>query len=743
MNLYRYSSMTIFLFVALFLVAADAWSTEIPDALKVKTIQPAIDPAFGQGTDANSGKTEIEMIRQQNGAGGRPLSSGQARDVLGFALASLAVYDDKQYPWPADWKHVEQDVAVDQSRLMKALEAFLPMGTAVIKAAPLPGIGFHAAVYRKPDGVIVVAFEGTKVGQLDDLATDLSQLKTVPLQYRLGEVVAQRIINAHPGEHVVLTGHSLGGGIAQYAAARLGQEAVVFNSAGLFSPALKSIADGGNLASAKITHVVTQGVAVDTNTITYLHNVVRTKELISKYGAQLGATYVLPIRTTESGLSLHKMARLYKAIAAVAQVGERPSTAHSIIVVVDSSGSMSSSDPKNLRREAVKRMIALAGEMDRIALIDFDSSAREVSGFQLLGDFNSSARRELRNLAEHFDAGGGTDIGAGLKLAARLANNQSENLAVILMTDGEDPEWNGEADGLPAGVPVHAIALSEAADRSRLSKLSAATGGVYQIAESSSDLARIMDAIFGEAADKDVLLIEEGTIREGDVQEYTLYLAGVAGLTEGSVDVEVTWPGSDIDLTLIDPNGKRYQIEQAVRDNIGIEEGTYDIIRLQNPVAGTWRVAVKGVDIAPGGEPYTVRVTSSGSPLKARWKTNVVTPEVGQPMSIEIQSENNKVRWQQAEVEVYRPDGTLEHNVKPLDGLFATLGGSSGQAAYIFRSEAPGVYRVKIVATGTTDNSQKVMRTFDRTFEVAPPGLGVRYKHQIDPFIRRRPGMLQ
>lgn len=743
MNSTRYIATIVMLLAVSIVFVSLASSTDIPDALKVTTIKPAIDPTFGQGTDPNAGKTEIDMIRQQNGVAGQPLSSGNARDVRPFAMASLAVYKGPQYPWPADWQRVIPDVEVDESKLFKDLGIFFPLVKIVAKAAPLPGVGFHAAVYRKPDGVIVIAFEGTKVLQLDDLLTDLSQLQVVPLQYQIGEAIAQRIITEHPGEHVVLTGHSLGGGIAQYAAARLGKEAIVFNPAGLFKPAQDSVDEGGNLDKATITHVVTQGVAVAPDAISYQRTVVRNNEPVSKYGKQLGKAYIVPIRTETSGLGLHKMARLYKAIAAVAQVGERQGTAHSIIVVVDSSGSMSSSDPKNLRREAVKRMVALAGEMDRIALIDFDSTAREVSGFQLLGAFNSPARKKLRDLAEHFDAGGGTDIGAGLKIAARLAMNQSENLAVILMTDGEDPRWACDAGDLPPGVPVHAIALSEAADRSNLSKLSATTGGVYQIAEDSSDLARIMDAIFGEAADKDVLLIEEGTINEGDVQEYTVYLAGLTGLTGGSVDVEVTWPGSDVDLMLIDPSGKRIPIDQAVRKNFGIEEGTYDIIRLQNPVDGPWRIAVKGVDIAPGGEPYTVRVTSSGGGIKARWKTNLVTPEVGQPMSIEIDSEHNRVRWQQTEVEVHRPDGTLEHTVKPLDGLSATLGGSSGQSAYVFRSDSPGVYRVKIIATGATDNGQKVMRTFDRTFEAVPPGRGVRYKHQIDPFIRRRPGMLQ
>lgn len=52
-------------------------------------------------------------------------------------------------------------------------------------------------------------------------------------QYDIAHLVAQAAIRRVGRDQLVLTGHSLGGGLASYAAARTGARAVVFNSAGV------------------------------------------------------------------------------------------------------------------------------------------------------------------------------------------------------------------------------------------------------------------------------------------------------------------------------------------------------------------------------------------------------------------------------------------------------------------------------------------------------------------------------
>ena len=91
--------------------------------------------------------------------------------------------------------------------------------------------GFDAYACREVStGRVIVVFRGTD--ELKDwLKTDIPQPLFVPRQYRQGFEYAREMAGSH-GD-VALTGHSMGGGIAQYAASRLGLEAWTFNPAGL------------------------------------------------------------------------------------------------------------------------------------------------------------------------------------------------------------------------------------------------------------------------------------------------------------------------------------------------------------------------------------------------------------------------------------------------------------------------------------------------------------------------------
>lgn len=94
-----------------------------------------------------------------------------------------------------------------------------------------PETGFDAYACRvKATGRVIVAFRGTD--ELKDwVKTDIPQPLVLPRQYRQGYEYAKELKEAY-GD-VAVTGHSMGGGIAQYAAARLGLEAWTFNPAGL------------------------------------------------------------------------------------------------------------------------------------------------------------------------------------------------------------------------------------------------------------------------------------------------------------------------------------------------------------------------------------------------------------------------------------------------------------------------------------------------------------------------------
>lgn len=124
-----------------------------------------------------------------------------------------------------------------------------------------PKTGFDAYACREQsEGRVIVVFRGTD--ELKDwLRADIPQPLFLPRHYRQGLEYAQEMKDAH-GD-VAVTGHSLGGGIAQYAASRLGLEAWTFNPAGLgLAATLKvmSCDPGGDCPDAsRVTNVIVAG----------------------------------------------------------------------------------------------------------------------------------------------------------------------------------------------------------------------------------------------------------------------------------------------------------------------------------------------------------------------------------------------------------------------------------------------------------------------------------------------------
>jgi hypothetical protein len=102
-----------------------------------------------------------------------------------------------------------------------------------------PETGFRAAVYEK-DGQYVVAFAGTDPTQLGDLGADIEQgLGFSSPQYEMARSLGVRLTE-RLGDDVVFTGHSLGGGLASFAALATGGTAVTFNAAGLHDETIRS-----------------------------------------------------------------------------------------------------------------------------------------------------------------------------------------------------------------------------------------------------------------------------------------------------------------------------------------------------------------------------------------------------------------------------------------------------------------------------------------------------------------------
>ncbi|WP_242112776.1 Mbeg1-like protein [Luteimonas aquatica] len=102
--------------------------------------------------------------------------------------------------------------------------------------------GFRAAIYQNAEGQYVVAYAGTDPKEMGDLRADAGQafgLETK--QYNQAMALAKEATDEFGKGNVAFAGHSLGGGLASFAALSVNASAVTFNAAGVSNDSLRSL----------------------------------------------------------------------------------------------------------------------------------------------------------------------------------------------------------------------------------------------------------------------------------------------------------------------------------------------------------------------------------------------------------------------------------------------------------------------------------------------------------------------
>lgn len=150
---------------------------------------------------------------------------GQQPRPIDMKLAEIcqAVYDPNN-PGPTGWQRLGatqlQAAGIDPSALDDA------------------STGFRAGIYSDGSGHYVLAFAGSNDGK--DWLNNFEQgLGLSAGQYREAESLAGLAKSAF-GDNLVITGHSLGGGLAAAAAAKYDIAAVTFNAAGVHDDTLRA-----------------------------------------------------------------------------------------------------------------------------------------------------------------------------------------------------------------------------------------------------------------------------------------------------------------------------------------------------------------------------------------------------------------------------------------------------------------------------------------------------------------------
>lgn len=138
-------------------------------------------------------------------------------------------------PLDIDLAHMAQDVYDPRSA---GVAGWRRLGADELQQAGIdpasledPSTGFRAALYTRGDGGVTLAFAGSN--DLPDWLNNLEQgVGLDAAQYGQAVSLAKEAKLAF-GDNLVITGHSLGGGLASAAALATGSAAVTFNAAGL------------------------------------------------------------------------------------------------------------------------------------------------------------------------------------------------------------------------------------------------------------------------------------------------------------------------------------------------------------------------------------------------------------------------------------------------------------------------------------------------------------------------------
>ncbi len=284
------------------------------------------------------------------------------------------------------------------------------------------------------------------------------------------------------------------------------------------------------------------------------------------------------------------------------------STAIDAALIIDSSGSMESNDPQDLRKEAAKVFINAMENGDQIAIIDFDHKTDVLWPLKTVGSDRSGPNAAVDTI----DSSGGTNIGAGLQAGFnQFASSTFDNpKAAVLLTDGVG-DYNDEAN-LYANEKwgAYTIGLGNATDENLLRQIAGKTCGQYYALSNPDQLVNVYFDILGLMTGASTIFNQTTHLQPGETRTLETSLT----LRSTSLIASINWPGSTVDTVLIDPNGRTITPETAKQDpNIDHSKGTtFEQYRVTLPELGNWKIQIFGANLPSGGENVTIKILARG-----------------------------------------------------------------------------------------------------------------------------------
>lgn len=286
-----------------------------------------------------------------------------------------------------------------------------------------------------------------------------------------------------------------------------------------------------------------------------------------------------------------------------------------IATVIDRSGSMRGSKMSSAK-SAASAFVGLLNEGDGTSVSSFSTSAGVNFSFDRITRKNT-VRTDAQNAINRLSAGGGTNITAGIVSGLNQLDEgwkRAPAQAMILLGDGKHNSGPSPSTLFPIrkNVEIHTIALGSGADTGQMLNIANATGGTFSFAPGGAQLLSIYNNIQTSLKKgRQKVASKSGNIKSGGTETLT-----------ASVDKSVTnaffqlgWEGSDLDLTLTNPNGQKVTPSTASSDpKVRFSEvGNTESYVIRNPESGEWTQNIQAVDVPSGGENFTASVSGDAT----------------------------------------------------------------------------------------------------------------------------------
>lgn len=238
------------------------------------------------------------------------------------------------------------------------------------------------------------------------------------------------------------------------------------------------------------------------------------------------------------------------------ELSESPDQAMSVVILVDTSGSMAGSKIEKAS-QAISLFIEQLSADDSVALISFNNKVTTIS------DFSTDHKSLLRELDSiNSAASGGTCLFDALYQAAQMSTLAPQGRrGILVLTDGRDELAYGNicssatvddvirVAGGSTNTPIYSIGIGNTFDENSLQRLALLTGGTFLKSSDSSQLALMFDNIQAQLKNQYLL----SYISNAAPGNYTVTVKTVIGTNTDTETREMSLPDLGPMVRIVSP----------------------------------------------------------------------------------------------------------------------------------------------------------------------------------------------